>query len=94
MPLVLLKRDKGMIKTETYIKIITEVIATKKNCSARIVIKIRKKAKEKAAITNTIPIPPVKNPPRIIKIRFGTDRLGPKPRALASLQSSTSQTSR
>ena len=83
-----------MMKTEIYIKIITEVIATKKNCSALIVITIRKKAKENAAITNTIPKPPVKNPPRIIKIRLGTDKLGPKPIALAILQSRISQTSK
>ena len=82
------------MKTETYIKMITEVIATKKNCNALIVIKIRKKAKVNAAITNTIPNPPVKNPPRIIKIRVGTDKLGPKPRALAILQSRISQTSK
>ena len=52
---------------------------------------IMKKARAKEATTKTIPNPPVKNPPKIINIRLGTETSGPNPKARAILQSSVSQ---
>ena len=82
------------MKVETYTKSITEISEIKKNCSALTATKIIKNAKEKAARMNMMPYPAVRNPPRIMKNKLGTDTSGPNQSAKAILQSRASQTSR
>ena len=66
-----------MVIGDTYSNKITAVVESRKICSDLTVIIIITKAMKNEATTKMIPAPKSKNPPKIMKIKFGTETSGP-----------------